>query len=164
MVALSIACSFVSSSVFVEVQDPIRLKYFGKKEILSKIDLMELEYDVPMTFDDAWIPSTPVAAGQNIGEWGYGIGVFGMAHGHAHECETPSLLADMCGFKSEEEMDDTKAYLQSHGSYQLKQVAADFCPFSCQFSGNLTSCFSGHRGGKITGHLYSAHGAGGWSL
>ena len=88
MVTLSIACSLVSS-VFVEVQDPIRLKHFGKKEILAKIDLMEPEYDIPMTFDDAQIPSTPVAAGQNIREWGYGIGVFGAAHGHAHECETP---------------------------------------------------------------------------
>ena len=116
----------VSSSVFVEVQDPIRLKHFGKKEILAKIDLMEPEYNTPMAFDDAQIPSTPVAVGQNIGEWGYGIGVFSVACGHAHEHETPSLLADMCGFKSEEEMDDTKAYLQSHRGYQLEQVGADF--------------------------------------
>ena len=113
------------------MQDPIRLKHFGKEEILAKIDLMEPEYDVPMTFDDARIPSTPAAAGQNIGEWGYGIGVFGAAHGYACECETPSLLADMCGFKSEEEMEDTKAYLWSHKGYQLEQVDADLCPFSC---------------------------------
>ena len=78
--------------------------------------------------------------------------------------KTPSLLADMCRFKSEEEMDDTKAYLQSHGGYQLEQVGADFCPFSSQFSGTLTSCFSGHRGGEVTGHLYHAYGAGGWLL
>ena len=131
MVTLSIACSLVSFSVFVEVQDPIRLKHFSKKEILVKIDLMEPEYDVPVTFDDAQIPSTPVAAGQNISEWGYGIGVFGVVHGHAHE--TPSLLADMCGFKSEEEMDDTKAYLWIHKGYQLKQVGADFFHFPVNF-------------------------------
>ena len=131
MVALYIDCSLVSSSVFVEVQDPIRLKHFGKKEILAKIDLMEPEYDIPMAFDDAQNPSTPAAAGQNIGEWGYGIGVFGVAWGHACGCETPSLLADMCGFKSEEEMEDTKAYLHSHGGYQLEQVGADLCPFFC---------------------------------
>ena len=35
---------------------------------------------------------------------------------------TPSLMADMYGFMSEEEMQDTKAYLWSHGSYQLEQV------------------------------------------
>ena len=130
MVTLYINCSLVSSSVFVEVQDPIRLKHFGKKEILAKIDLMEPEYNVPMTFDDAQIPSTPATAGQNIGEWGYGIGVFGAVHGNAGERETPSLLADMCRFKSEEEMEDTKAYLWSHRGYQLEQVGADLCPFS----------------------------------
>ena len=99
VVTLYIDYSLISSSVFAEVQDPIRLKHFGKKEILAKIDLMELEYDIPMAFDDTQIPSTPAAAGQNIREWGYGIGVFGAAHGHACEHETPSPLADMCGFK-----------------------------------------------------------------
>ena len=34
----------------------------------------------------------------------------------------PSLMADMYGFVSEEEMLDTKAYLWSHGGYQLEQV------------------------------------------
>ena len=131
MVTLYIDCSLVSSSVFAEVQDPIRLKHFGKKEILAKIDLMEPEYDIPMAFDDTWIPSTPAAAGQNIGEWGYGIGVFGAARGHARECETPSLLVDMCGFKSKEEMEDTKAYLHSHRGYQLEQVGVDLCLFFC---------------------------------
>ena len=33
-----------------------------------------------------------------------------------------SLMAEMYGFVSEEEMQDTKAYLWSHGSYQLEQV------------------------------------------
>ena len=33
-------------------------------------------------------------------------------------------MADMYGFASEEEMEDTKAYLQSHGRYQLEQVCA----------------------------------------
>ena len=54
-----------------------------------------------------------------------------MACGHTPECETPSLLADMCGFKSEMEMEDTKAYLHSHRGYQLEQVGADLCPFFC---------------------------------
>ena len=59
-----------------------------------------------------------------MGLWHWGI--WCGARGHTHECETPSLLADMCGFKSEEEMDDTKAYLWSHGGYQLEQVGAGF--------------------------------------
>ena len=35
---------------------------------------------------------------------------------------TPSLMADIYGFALGEEMQDTKAYLQSHGGYQLEQV------------------------------------------
>ena len=31
-------------------------------------------------------------------------------------------MADMFGFASEEEMEDTKCYLWSHGNYQLGQV------------------------------------------
>ena len=36
---------------------------------------------------------------------------------------TSSLMADMFGFMSEEEMSDTKAYLHSHRNYQLEQVS-----------------------------------------
>ena len=31
-------------------------------------------------------------------------------------------MADMFGFASNEEMDNTKSYLQSHRDYQLEQV------------------------------------------
>ena len=36
---------------------------------------------------------------------------------------TPSLMADMYRFTYEEEMEDTKAYLHSHGNYQVEQVS-----------------------------------------
>ena len=36
--------------------------------------------------------------------------------------KTHSLMADMFGFVSKEDMVDTKLYLQSHGNYQLEQV------------------------------------------
>ena len=78
---------------------------------LQKIDLMEGEYDLPMRFDESLISDSPVAAGENIGEWGYGVTVYGVARGHCRAKETPSLMADMYGFASEEEMSDTKAYL-----------------------------------------------------
>ena len=35
----------------VGCMDPIQLKHVGKREILKKIDLMEPEFDQPMTFD-----------------------------------------------------------------------------------------------------------------
>ena len=39
--------------------------------------MMEGEYNLPMRFDDSRISSVPTAAGQNIGEWGYGVAVYG---------------------------------------------------------------------------------------
>ena len=110
--------------IVTEVQDLIHLKHFGHQEILKKIDLMEGEYDLPMRFDEMLIPDPPAAAGQPIGEWGYGVAIFGAAWGHCRARETPSLMADMYGFASEEEMSDTKAYLQSHRNYQLEHVSA----------------------------------------
>ena len=83
---------------------------------------MEEEYDIPMRFAESLIPDSPAAAGENIREWGYGVAIFGAARGHCRARETPSLMADMYGFTSEEEMSDTKAYLHSHGDYQLEQV------------------------------------------
>ena len=83
---------------------------------------MEGEYDLPMRFDESLIPDSPAAAGEIIREWGYGVAVFGAAKGHHRANETPSLMANMYGFASEEEMADTKAYLRSHGDYQLEQV------------------------------------------
>ena len=55
----------------------------------------------------------------------------GVARGHRRATSTPSLMADMYGFASEEEMEETKAYLKSHGNYQLEQVGKrEFIPYS----------------------------------
>ena len=93
--------------------------------MLAKINLMEDRYDIPMWFDLDCIPvcTTPAAAGEEVGSWGYGVAVFGAARGHRREVVTPSLMADMYGFASEEEMSDMKDYLWSHGNYQLEQVS-----------------------------------------
>ena len=50
------------------------------------------------------------------------MSVYGAGWGHRREVETPSLMADMFGFISEEKMSDTKKYLWNHGNYQLEQV------------------------------------------
>ena len=75
--------------------DPIQLKHFGKKGILKKIDLMEPEFNQPMTFDESRVPDQPAVAGAEIGSWGYGVQVYRVARGHKRKKETPSLLADM---------------------------------------------------------------------
>ena len=84
---------------------------------------MEGEYNLPMRFDENLIPASPAAAGQPIGGWGYGVAIFGAARGHHRARETPSLMANMYGFASEEEMTDTKAYLQLHRNYQLEPLS-----------------------------------------
>ena len=84
---------------------------------------MEGEYNLPMRFDEVKIPSAPAAAGQNIGEWGYSVTVYGAAQGHCWSKQIPSLMVDMFGFSCEEEMVDMKQYLREHGNYQLEQVS-----------------------------------------
>ena len=108
--------------VFSEVKDPIPLRHFSKQEILEKIDLMEDQYDVSMAFDENQVPSMPFVPGQDISAWGEGVVVYDAARGHRRECKTPSLMTDMFGFASEQEVKVTKAYLWSHGWYQLEQV------------------------------------------
>ena len=105
------------------MKDPIPLHHFGKWEILEKIDLMEDRFDIPMTFNEHRVLSVPFVPGQDISAWGEGVSVAGTARGYRREHKTPSLMADMFGFSCEEEMDYTKAYLLSHGKYQLEQVA-----------------------------------------
>ena len=103
-------------------KDPIPLRHFGLKETKAKVDLMEDLYDRPMVFDPELIPD-PAVAGQNVGAWGQGVAMYGAARGYKRPHTTPTLMASMYGFECEEEMEDTKQYLLSHGSYQLEQVS-----------------------------------------
>ena len=107
---------------FSEVRDPVPLRHFGKREVLAKIDLMEDWFDAPMLFDATRILPMPFMPAQGRGAWGPGVAVSGEAWGHKRAISTPSLMADMFGFASEEEMEETKAYLQRNGNYQLEQV------------------------------------------
>ena len=107
--------------MLVGPKDPIPLWHYGLKETKAKVDLMEDQYDHPMVFDPELIPD-PAVAGQNIGAWGQGVAMYGAARGYRQPRTTPTLMASMYGFKCEEEMDDTKQYLLSHGGFQLEQV------------------------------------------
>ena len=83
---------------------------------------MEDHFDRPMVFDPAQIKD-PAIVGQNIGDWGQGVAVYGADKGFKHPRTTPTLMSSMYGFECEEEMDDTKKYLLTHGGYQLEQVS-----------------------------------------
>ena len=100
-------------------KDPIPLRHFGLKETKVKLDLMEDQYDLPMRFDPELIPD-PVVAGQNVGVWGQGVAMYGATRAYRWPHTMPTLMASMFGFKCEEEMEDTKQYLLSHGSFQLE--------------------------------------------
>ena len=110
---------------FSAVKDPVPLRHLYKNEVLTKIDLVDDQYDVPMQFDLDHILSntTPAAAGVEVRLWGYGVAVFGTSRDHRREVKMPSLMANMYGFASEEEMSDTKQYLRCPGNYQLEQVS-----------------------------------------
>ena len=84
---------------------------------------MELKFDQPMMFDESRVLDQLAAAGAEMGSWGYGVQVYGVARRHKRKKETPSLLTNMCGFSSEEEMQDLRQYLQTHGDYQIEQVS-----------------------------------------
>ena len=49
--------------------------------MLQKIDLMEDKYGEPMTFDESLILAhvAPMAAGAEVGSWGYGVVVYSAA-------------------------------------------------------------------------------------
>ena len=59
------------------MKDPIPLRHFGK-EILAKINLMEDQFDMPMTFDESQIPAhiLLMATREEVGAWDYGVSVY----------------------------------------------------------------------------------------
>ena len=63
------------------------------------------------------------------------VSMYGVAQGYRREVATPSLMANMYGFTSEEEMEDTKAYLRNHRDYQVEQESVTDRVFSRQLVG-----------------------------
>ena len=114
---------------------------------------MEGEYDLPMRFDENLIPDSPAAAGQPIGEWGYGVAIFGAARGHCRARETPSLMADM--YQVCLRGGDVRYQGLSPVTWKLSvgtskcQVTGHFVLFYAL--GLVTSVVT--RGGEVTSHL-----------
>ena len=96
--------------------------HFGKREVLSRIEAMEVEYDEPLAYVD---PGPAMPGDEPTGDpsqpWGDGIVVWGASQ--LQRCQqTPSLMADSYGFCGEEEWGRVQQYLKSHGRWQLEQV------------------------------------------
>ena len=83
---------------------------------------MEDQFDAPMLFDASQVPPVPFVPSQGRGAWSTEVAVSDVARSHRRATSTTSLMEDMYGFVSEEEIEETKAYLKSHGIYQVEQV------------------------------------------
>ena len=116
-----VACHTKMLWSLVELPD-CRLVHFGRREVLARIEAMEVEYDQPLAYVD---PGPAVPGAEPIGDptqpWGDGIVVWGTTQ--LQRCQqTPSLMADSYGFCGEEEWGRVQQYLKFHGGWQLEQV------------------------------------------
>ena len=98
------------------------LIHYGKREILARIDAMEPEYEQLLSWEDPG----PAVLGEDATEpnkpWGDGITVSG-SNQPLKGRQTPSLMADSYGFKSQEELMRVQRYCWDHGGWQLEQVS-----------------------------------------
>ena len=96
--------------------------HFGRREVLSRIEAMEVEYDEPLAYVDLG-PIMPgdEPTGDPTQPWGDGIVVWGASQ--LQRCQqTPSLVVDSYSFHREEEWGRVQQCLKSHGGWQLEQV------------------------------------------
>ena len=107
--------------MLVEPPDCHRL-YFGKREVIARIDSMEAEYHDVLHWEDPGpaVPGEVSAASET--PWGEGTQLAGVVQ-HLTGRQTTSLMADSYGFPSQEELLQVQKYLKDHEGWQLKQVS-----------------------------------------
>ena len=83
---------------------------------------MEVEYDEVLHWEDPGpaVPGEASAASET--PWGEGIQLAGVIQPLKGR-QTPSLMADIYGLQSQEELLQVQKYLKDHGGWQLKQVS-----------------------------------------
>ena len=96
--------------------------HFGKREVLSRINAMELEYDKVLHWVDPGPAIPGEAAKSSKTPWGEGIKLAGAVQPLKGRL-TSSLMADSYGFQSQEELLRVQKYLRDHGGWQLEQVS-----------------------------------------
>ena len=79
---------------------------------------MEPEYEQLLSWEDPG----PAVPGEDATEPNDGITVSGPSQPLKGR-QTPSLMADSYGFKSQEELMRVQKYCQDHGGWQLEQVS-----------------------------------------
>ena len=96
--------------------------HYGKREVLSRINAMEQEYEQILSWEEPG-PTVPGAAATEPNKpWGDRI-VVSRPSQSLRERQTASLMADSYGFQSQEELLRVQKYLRDHGGWQLEQVS-----------------------------------------
>ena len=83
---------------------------------------MEVEYEEVLSWVDPGPEEVASSGTETPGPWGEGIHLFGALQplkGH----HTTSLMADIYGFASTEELSRVQKYLHEHSRWQLEQVS-----------------------------------------
>ena len=85
--------------------------------MLSVISSMEVEYNVILD----WRSSSDAVPPGATTQWGNNIVIAGEAK-RIHGSKQKSFMADMYGFANDGELQAIKAYLLSHGNFEIEQV------------------------------------------
>ena len=118
----SLVLVYVWSLVLVYVWslvDPpaLPLVHYGKREVLAVISSMEGDYNAILD----WRSSTGSVPPGATTQWGSSI-IIAREAKRIHGSKRKSFMADMYGFANDGELQAIKAYLLSHGNFEIKQV------------------------------------------
>ena len=111
--------SLVLVYVWLLVDPPaLPLIHYGKREVLAVISSMEGEYNVILD----WRSSTGSVPPGATMQWGSSIIIAGEVK-RIHGLKRKSFMANMYGFANDGELQAIKAYLLSHGNFEIEQVS-----------------------------------------
>ena len=113
------------------------LVHYGKREVRSVISSMEGEYNAILD----WRSSTSSVPPGATTQWGSSIVISGQVK-RIHGSKQKSFMADMYGFANDGELQAIKAYLLSHGNFEIEQVTLQ--------GGGFTTCPFGQSTKSIT--------------
>ena len=93
------------------------LIHYRKREVLSVVSSMEGEYNAILD----WRSSTGSVPPGATAQWSSSIVIAGEAK-RIHGSKQKSFMANMYGFANDGELQAIKAYLLSHGNFEIEQV------------------------------------------
>ena len=93
------------------------LIHYGKREVLEVISSMEGDYNAVLD----WRSSTGSVPPGATTQWGSNIIIAGEVK-KIHGSKRKSFMADMYGFANDGELQTIRAYLLSHGNFEIEQV------------------------------------------